>query len=440
MNMWSALIDALKELIKGIPSWAKVVLSFAITAVVLTIAILNYKLLLVYDIHLEDPTTPAELRYYTIEHRPSNLVRRTDEHRRFDVYREAGIADLQDNIIFIRRQTVNTGAPVDEIRYAFVSKSWTSRVFSFDISCNFASKECTKLRTRSFESIDQAAFRGSRPISVALGPDRAEAAESKLSGVVVPTLATLRRVATEGGYMGISLRNIQVSGDPCRLVPGCKGVLYSEIEWNGKRLLYDGLSGESNGYFDVSVAADRKVVGEIVLAVENVLFTEAENQLIVKLFARKTGGDVSAADIFSQAVVLFRDISEKVIKSRGGHLQAELNARTYRDQLGRVYELFVASGTDERSIRALSETFHGRVQHRFQGMPVVGMLRPPLPPNKNWGLVVGLKSLETGRVRILFTQEEVRKLQTELAAYVTSQGIGALPPREWFPYKIRDIQ
>jgi hypothetical protein len=444
MGMWNALIETLKELIKGIPSWAKVVLSFAIAGVLLTVAVLNYKLVLVYDVHIDDPTTPIELRQYTVEHLQSKRVRQADERQWFDVYLEVGIADRQNNEIIIRRKPVVTGGQLAEVRYAFESKSWTSGVFNFDIRCDFAAKECKRLSTKNYESIHDASAPAAG--SITLRPGWAEAAEAKPAadvGIVVPTLATLRRVATEGGYIVAAFRKFEIVGDPCRLFPSCKGTFYAEIEWNGKRLLYDGLKGAASGYFDVSVAADRKVVGEIVLALENVLFTEAENQLAVKLFPRGaagTAGEPTAADAFIQRLVLFRDVKGVVVKSQGGHLQAELEARTYRDEFGRVYELFIASGPDERAVRSRAEIFQGRVRYQFQGMPVVGMLRPPLPPNQNWGLVAGVKSPDTGRVRILFTQEEVKKLQAELRTYLLNQGLRTLQPETWFVYKIRDIQ
>lgn len=445
MGMWSALIETLKELVKGIPSWAKVVLSFAIAGVLLTLAILNHKVVLVYDVHIDDPATPVALRHYTVEHVSSRLVRQTDERQWFDVYLGVGIAEKQDNEIIIRRMPVLTGGEVDQIRYFFSSKSWTSGVFRFDIRCDFASKECKRLSTKNYESIHGASISNARSSLVAVGPAPAEATTKAGAdvGIVVPTLSTLRRVAPEGGYMVVAFRKVAIVGDACRLIPSCQGTLYAEAEWNGKRLLFDGLPGRSNGYFDVSVSADRKVVGEIVLAIENVLFTEAENQLTVRLFPRgavKTTGEPPAADAFTQKLVLFRDLKGGVVRSQGGSLQAELEVRTYRDELGRAYELFIASGTDERAVRGAAEVFQERVRYQFQGMPVVGMLRPPLPPNRNWGLVVGVKSPETGRIRILFTQDEMKKLQAELRAHVASQGADSFRPEKWFVYRIRDIQ
>ncbi len=447
MGALNALIEAFKELIKGIPTWAKIVLCFAIFLVLAVVSILNHKLVMVYDIHVLERNAPDEMRQYTVEHVQSRLLRQTDDRQRFDVYLEAGVTEPQRNEIVIRRKTVVTAGPVDEIQYAFSSNSWTSDVFNFDLHCDFTTKECKKLGTKSYESIQEVSAPGVVRFGAAHSwPGRVEAGEARSTtgaGIVVPTLATLRRVATEGGYMGVAFRKIQVIGDPCKLLRECKGTLYAEVEWNGKRLLYDGLNGRANGYFDLSITADRKVVGEIALAVENVLFTEAENQLVVKLYPRgtgKAGEEPPPADRLTRPVVLFREVKSEVIKSEGAQLQAEIEIRAYRDEYGRVYELFVASGSDERAIRKLQQEFGSRVKYQFQGLPVVGMLRPPLPPNRNWGLVAGVKSVETGRVRILFTQDEVKRLQTELRSYALNQGLGSLQPSAWFPYKLRDIQ
>src|SRR5215510_6841828 len=199
MNMWSALIETLKELIKGIPTWAKIVLTFAIAVVILAVAVLNYKLVLVYEIHIDERKPGAESVGYTIEHHRSTLLRRTDERRRFDVYLEAGIADSQLNEIIIRRAAVETAAatkPLPEVRYQFVSRAWTSGVYRFDIRCDFAKEACEKLSTQNHKSIDQVTSRQIGPPALAMGPGLAEAAADSPAGIVVPTLATLRRVAT----------------------------------------------------------------------------------------------------------------------------------------------------------------------------------------------------------------------------------------------------
>ncbi len=69
----------------------------------------------------------------------------------------------------------------------------------------------------------------------------------------------------------------------------------------------------------------------------------------------------------------------------------------------------------------------------------VGVLRPPLPPSRFWGVALGLVH-ETGQVQFTFTNEEARSTCSSALALRSLPGLSLIKP-DAYRYKIgaRDV-
>jgi hypothetical protein len=447
------LLKSFSQLIRDIPVWAKVVLAFGIFCLVAIGVIVNLDQLIVYDVEIIETPNSGASGLFNISYETTQRETKTDESGRVKLVLATGLLDRQENVIVVKKPAVNLGEEPPRVRYGFTSKLWRSQMVSFTLTCDFKKKHCELEKAGQFQDIQVTStgipwLRGLEMIRQAYAQPREPTQPSPPKTLVTPTIQTLMRVAPDGGYTEFRFAKLSIDPSYCKKVGPCPDTLFAEIEWNGIRLLFDGIEAAASRERNLVLTEEGYIRGDLLFAVENTLFGGGANSLKVSVYSRggvraaqqKAAPQVKAPakplDVLQSSVAFLRS-PENPVKGQLGLLTATVETRTVRDQLGRSYEVFVGAGTYAQAITK-QEFINTKLALSFAGQPVVGTIRPPLPGKSNWGVALGVRDPVTGRVRILFSKEEADRLNTDLKR-LPSTKLGPLKRDEFFVYKLREV-
>jgi hypothetical protein len=104
-------------------------------------------------------------------------------------------------------------------------------------------------------------------------------------------------------------------------------------------------------------------------------------------------------------VALRSSATREIVTPDGSKFQWEAN---YKVPGGTEYEVFNLSSTDILEIRRSKQKIDNAML-TYKGIRIVGVIRPPLPPNKNYGVILGLE-LSNKQIRFLYSLEEAKEM------------------------------
>jgi len=343
---------------------------------------------------------------------------------------------------------VNVGEDPPCIRYGFTSRLWRSQMWSFSLTCDLRKKAFELERAGQFQDIEEA------PKKVTqwprFGPDPAYAQPERSlppaapKVLVVPTIETLRRVGSDAGYTEIRVTNLAASAAYCKALGPCPDTLFAEIEWNGFRLLFDGVEDETSRERNLLVTEAGALRGELVFAIENTLFGSPTNSLKLSVYSRggaawikkalqSTKVPATLVDVFETSLTFLR-APEAPLRGQRRMLTAALGTRLVRGPQAGSYEVFAGAGSYAQVVA--KQEFFNKLSLSSQGQPLAATIRPPLPGKETWGLAVGMRDSNTGRIKILLTEQEAKRVDAELKRLSPAQ-LGPLRHGEIFVYPLR---
>ena len=292
MEVLKELLKLFPQLIRDLPAWAKVVLTFGIFLLVAVLAIASLKLLIVYDIEvLEKPSTAvASGGPYNIYYENTERETKTDESGRAKLVSPTSIFDRQENRIVIKKPVVNVGENPLRAPYAFASKFWQSQMASFTLTCDFRKGACEREKTGQFQDIQERPKGTASRLGTIVNQAYAQAREASPmfspKELVAPTIQTLMRVAPDGGYTEVRFTKLMLASGYCKKIGRCPDTLIADVEWNGIRLVFDGIEPWVSRERNLAVTEEGQVRGELLVGIENNLFGEGPNSLKVSFYSR----------------------------------------------------------------------------------------------------------------------------------------------------------
>ena len=219
------------------------------------------------------------------------------------------------------------------------------------------------------------------------------------SGWKVPSLETLRKMNDQKrvGYTEFSIKSPQLSG-----LKEADSLQYL-IKVNGSPLYVDGWTPE-----DMLKPFDPAQGLMFSFGLENLSFSGADDgceNIEVGLSFRQKDRVIKKV-IVSRKYAALRDADPEEVKADDGTPFTWGGKYVKPSQEDRT-ELFVLSTPDLREARSVKARIDA-AKLSYDGMEVVGVLRPPLN-NPKYGVVVGLRQ-PTGQIRFTYDSESARKM------------------------------
>ena len=252
-------------------------------------------------------------------------------------------------------------------------------------------------------------------------------------------------MAPDNGYTEIRLTNLALAPGYCRQgILSCPDRLFSVVTWNGVRLDFDGIEASASGAHDLSITELGQIRGDVLFGVDNTLFGDGLTGLAVRFFSRggekaiKLGskGAPREVDCVETSIDL-RQSRMSGVTGRRGLVKAAVLTRATFDRSGRTYEVVIGSGSYDEMLN-LRQLINEGQDLSFEGRKVMGVIRPPLASRETWGMALGVRDDETGRVRILFTEPEAQRLVANLRRLPPAQ-LGPLATVSPRLYKLRGV-
>lgn len=235
---------------------------------------------------------------------------------------------------------------------------------------------------------------------------------------VVPTLETLKEA---GGRKSLGYTVFTLESGAMQGLQEANGMIY-RVRVNGRPIYFNGWEPER---LRVPFDPTRGIVLEFGL--QNLDFAGAKagaEEIEVSIDLLTAHRIVRTLRIPIQYVAL-RDAGPSQVVLDGVHLR--WRATYARPQHEHKFEIFLS--TDALASAAAAEARKRRVdaaQLRLDGRPVLGVIRPPLPPNRNFGIVLGLEE-PTGQVRFTFDEPTVNRLCHDVIALARVAGSAVSP-------------
>jgi len=442
LDVIKGFLSAFASLIKDIPVWAKSILVFGIFAVLTVVLLANLHQLIVYEVEVLENARGGAARQYTIEHLTTGRQSRTDDSGYTKLLLPITLFTPQRNEMIVRKPVVNVGEAPPRLRFRFSSNVWQSAIVPFSIVCDFDRSACELERPGDYPDVEQIEGRTGKSLWESIvGVVQAQSLPP--AGVAVPTLETLVHFARDSGYTEIRLSGLQLTRSYCEGPGRCPASLYADVEWNGVKLLFDGIEGASS---DRSLTVNEKgaVREDLIFGLENGMLGPV-NALRVSLYPQ--GGSFRGAQQMAKAAPVAMppvDVLEGEVRlgqteqapprSVRGVVSATLDLRVFPGQPGRGFEVRIASGP--RGVVAEKRDVLNRMPPlSFGPQPLVALLRPPLDPKGSWSLVVGARDDKTGRVQTLFSEGEASRLRVWLAQAAPAR-LGPLDAKEFAVVKL----
>lgn len=432
-----AMLEAFAKLITDIPKPAKVILVFGIFFLLALVVMSNIRQVFVYDVEIVDGSGQRANSPFTVSYNGTET--RTDENGRIKLVRTSGLLEKQRNQLVIKRPVVNVGEDSPRIRYGFDSKHWQSCVTNFSLMCDFKARKCSLEDAGEFEEITPIVDAG-RP-SWNFGLSVAHARGLPVVGLAVPEHDTLTHMARTGGYTEIRLSKLHLPVSYCRSTAACPGAMFADVEWNGVRLLFDGVEAAQRPERDLIVSEDGTVRNDLIFALENGLFGEGDNSLRVRFFSRGRKASF-AKQSMAMATPAPVDVLDGSVRVRDGRpvepmslrsqrqlLTSHLEARVFPASPGRVFEVRAASG-GQIDVDKKRDFINNSLRLHIQKRPLVAVVRPPLGVNQPWSLVVGIRDSVNGRIETLLSEAEAKAFHSELVRLAPG-ALGPLNPNEF---------
>jgi hypothetical protein len=432
------LIEFWRAVYEGLPPWPRVVMAFLMFFLGGFVVLLSIRNVIVYDVKIRNKNTATEPRPFLVTHNVgleqptggTGWIRLALES--FPVSERLGLSD-QRNTMRIKIPVEPNTAPKGEARFEFTTDFWTSHMVNFELSCDFDAKPtptCDLERAGDYKRI-QTTQRTPGPVEFAVV--RAEAAAPDPGGnraEIVSSLETLQRSLPDGGFTEVRLSLRPAVTGYCKSDGSCPDVLYFDVEWNGRRWLFDGTEPVNSRERNVVVTSEGKM-GDLVFGIQNNSFDGGANRLQVSAYSRGESRKSWVAqqpkqgklvDTFTTTLELFCKPADRSLTGSSKRLQAALETKVRKDRYGRDHEVVVASGK-RAAMEALVQAIGVKIDTLLTGprdsIPsgtrgaVHSVVRPPsicrADPADRWTVVLGIGQPD-GRSRILFTNDEAREL------------------------------
>lgn len=226
-------------------------------------------------------------------------------------------------------------------------------------------------------------------------------------GWVVPTLETLK---ASGGRQGLGYTIFQLETGPLPTLQAADGFIY-RIRGNGQPIYVGGWKPE---LLRTPFDAARGLT--LAFGLENLDFSGAragteEIEVTIEFLAQDRA--LRALRLPLDYVAL-RDAGPAEVKA--DDVKVRWRATYARPEHEHKFEIFLS--TDPITSAAAAEAQKKRLDTggvRLDDQPMVGVIRPPLPPNRSFGIVLGLEQ-PSGQIRFTFDETTANRLCREVVA------------------------